>query len=208
MNQSTPFISFHQCPMDWNPNSPVMGKPSTKPCSNHDLDLVKAAAWAWHQHGSSSPGKPVAIPESDVTRSQRDPGPSRYKLEAMRNNYNNNTNTNTKMEMEGSVTTHNSLLDPYEIESISKRLDQLMGLNGVKFYHELLRMDAGINDDHPKKKSSSSSSSSSTKWKGFLQRRAVVCGRNHEVEETALRPKNHVAAAKTVNFKAGAADVW
>ncbi|KAK8532256.1 hypothetical protein V6N13_131594 [Hibiscus sabdariffa] len=174
-----------------------MGKPSIKPCSNHDLDLVKAAAWAWHQHGSSSPGQPVAIPESDVTRSRRDPGPSRYKLEAMRNN-----NSNTEMEMEGSVPTHNSLLDPYEIESISKRLNELMGLNGVKFYHELLRMDAGINDDQSKKKSSS------TKWKGFLQRRAVVCGRNHEVEETALRPRNQVAAAKTVNFKVGAADAW
>ncbi|KAK8650960.1 hypothetical protein V6N13_140580 [Hibiscus sabdariffa] len=105
-------------------------------------------------------------------------------------------------EMEGSIPTHNSLLDPYEIESISKRLDQLIESNGIKSYRELLRIDTDFDDNHTKKKRSS------TKLKGFLQRRAVVCGRNHDVEETALRLKNQVAAAKKVNGKQRAADVW
>ncbi|KAE8708043.1 hypothetical protein F3Y22_tig00110356pilonHSYRG00022 [Hibiscus syriacus] len=167
-----------------------------KACSNDDLDLVKAAAWAWHQRGSSSEAKPMPIPVSDAKRSERAPGPSRYKLEAMRNNNNNS------VEMKGSdsVPIHTSLLDPYEIEIISKRLDQLIELSGIKFYHELLKIDADVNDNHPNKKSSS------TKWRGFLRRRVVVCGRNHDVEETALRTKNHAAAANC--SRAGAADAW
>ncbi|KAE8679756.1 hypothetical protein F3Y22_tig00111398pilonHSYRG00460 [Hibiscus syriacus] len=150
-----------------------------------DIDLVKAAAWAWYQHSSSSDGKATAIREFNAVRSQRVPGPTRYKLEAMRNN-NNSTGT------EGLI--RSSLLDPYEIESISKRLDQLIGLSGIKLNRELLRMNEDV-DDHPEKKRSSMS------LKGFLQRRAVVCGRNHDVEETALRPKIHMAAANRVNGK-------
>ncbi|KAE8713350.1 hypothetical protein F3Y22_tig00110213pilonHSYRG00346 [Hibiscus syriacus] len=143
----------------------------------------------------------MAIREFNAKRCERTPGPSRYKLEVMRNN----DDDNNIEEIKGSVPTHTSLLDPYEIEIISKRLDQLIELSGVKFHRELLKIDADVNNNHPKKKSSSA-----TKWRGFLQRRKEVCGKNHDVEETALRPKNHAAAAaKTVNCsKAGAADVW
>ncbi|KAL4342491.1 hypothetical protein GQ457_08G014650 [Hibiscus cannabinus] len=178
----------------------IMPKQSTKPFSHNHLELVKAAAWAWYQHGSSSQGKPIIIRDFDAAPSQRTPRPTRYKLEAMRNN-NNNNSTETETETEGSIPTNNSLLDPYEIESISKRLDQLIETNGIKFYREVLRIDADADDNQPEKKRSS------TRLKGFLQRRAVVCGRNHDVEETALRLRNQVAAAKKVNGEQRAAGV-
>ncbi|KAK8546581.1 hypothetical protein V6N13_067788 [Hibiscus sabdariffa] len=170
-----------------------MPKQSTKPFSHNHLDLVKAAAWAWYQHGSSSQGKPIIIRDFDAAPFQRTPRPTRYKLEAMKNN-------NNSTEVEGSIPTNNSLLDSYEIESISKRLDQLIESNGIKFYREVLRIDADADDNQPEKKRSS------TRLKGFLQRRAVVCGRNHDVEETALRLKNQVAAKK-VNGEQRAAGV-
>ncbi|KAA3458399.1 protection of telomeres protein 1b-like isoform X1 [Gossypium australe] len=140
-----------------------------------DLEFVKAAAWAWYQRGSS--GSPMAIPEFDVIRTRRapGPGPSRYKLEAMRNNNKNSMGYPT-------TTSHNSLLDPWEVQSISKRLDHLIQLSGIQFYEELLRIDADfvVNDHHhPKKKSSRCS-----KLKRFLLRRRV-CGTNHDVVETA-----------------------
>ncbi|XP_039034780.1 uncharacterized protein LOC120171037 [Hibiscus syriacus] len=156
-----------------------------------ELDLVKAAAWAWYQHSSCSGGKPTVIREFNATRSRRASGPTHYNSEAMRNNH------HIDMETEGSIPTRNALLDPCEIESISKQLDQLIKLSGIKFYGELLRMDA----DEKKR--------SRSMLKGFLQRRAVVCGRTPDVEETALRPQNHMAAAANrVNGKPRASHVW
>ncbi|MBA0548212.1 hypothetical protein Golob_019322 [Gossypium lobatum] len=145
--------------------------------ANKDLEFVKAAAWAWYQRGSS--GSPMAIPEFDVLRTRRapGPGPSRYKLEAMRNSKKNSMGSPT-------TTTHNSLLDPWEVQSISKRLDHLIQLSGIQFYEELLRIDADfVVDDHhhPKIKSSRCN-----KLKRFLLRRRV-CGTNHDVVETAYR---------------------
>ncbi|VVA32865.1 PREDICTED: MTR_3g065210 [Prunus dulcis] len=100
---------------------------------NDKLALVKAAAWAWFQHGSGTDGKPV-MPEFDVRRTCHAPyKPSRYKLEAMLI-----SNINKQgMEFEGlkspsvveSISDH-SLLDTYEIESISRKLDQLIESNG------------------------------------------------------------------------------
>ncbi|TKY47388.1 hypothetical protein E2542_SST29448 [Spatholobus suberectus] len=85
-----------------------------KPQDNTDeLAIVKAAAWAWYQHGSGSEGK--AKTEFDVTRAQRVPRPSRYKLEAMR------------MAKEvPSIHTNKPLLDTYEVQCISRQLDRLI----------------------------------------------------------------------------------
>ncbi|XWS75376.1 hypothetical protein CRYUN_Cryun01aG0081500 [Craigia yunnanensis] len=152
-----------------------MDKKKQKSCSDK-LALVKAAAWAWYQHGSGSEGKPMR--EFDITRTERASKPSRYKLEAIRNN-----------TMEGSQTpspihTDNSLLDSYEIEIISKRLDDLIEFGGIKFYDELLSIDGDyqknlVLDSGRKKKSS--------KLKRFLLRRAVVCGKNQDVDDRAFR---------------------
>lgn len=81
-----------------------------------ELAAVKAAAWAWYQHGSGTEGK--AVCEFDATRTRRATRPSRYMLEAMKMD---------KEVKEGPhIHTKKSLLDAYEIESISRQLDNLM----------------------------------------------------------------------------------
>lgn len=91
--------------------------------STEDLAFVKAAAWAWYQHGNSSvsEGKAIITSELSATRTRRDPKPSRYKLEALRM-------ASSQEAMEGSPvhTRKLSLLDAYEVRSISMRLDSLI----------------------------------------------------------------------------------
>ncbi|XP_068345498.1 uncharacterized protein [Pyrus communis] len=94
--------------------------------SFNDIDesaVVKAAAWAWFEHCSGSDGKSI-MPEFDLTRTCHAPyKPSRYKLEAMKNIAN--------ISGKESVTaSSNPLLDTYEIESISRKLDQLIEFSG------------------------------------------------------------------------------
>jgi hypothetical protein len=90
--------------------------------SADQLAVVKSAAWAWYLRGSGSEGK--QMPEFDVMRTRRAPRPSVFKLEAMRI-------AEEAVEEEGSQTpssihTDNSLLDSYEIASISRSLDCLI----------------------------------------------------------------------------------
>lgn len=163
--------------------------------STDELALVKAAAWAWYQHGSGSEGKPMR--ELDVTRTHQAPRPSRYKLEAMR----------LMMEdtMEGSETsspsqTDNSLLDTYEIESISKQLDYLIESSSKRFYGKFFDKDP---HHHQKNLSSWDSDNSTTSpmkhkkkkkfFKGFWPKHAVVCGTKEDVDTRAFvhnRPKS------------------
>ncbi|CAI9110257.1 OLC1v1010251C1 [Oldenlandia corymbosa var. corymbosa] len=101
-----------------------------------DLAMVKAAAWAWYERGSGSETR--TIRESDhlsaIPRSRRrDPKPTRYKLEAMRNS----SSAQEKKQVlltppplspvssnnDSEISVSNSLLDDYEIERISKQLD-------------------------------------------------------------------------------------
>ncbi|XWS46447.1 hypothetical protein CRYUN_Cryun14cG0067700 [Craigia yunnanensis] len=158
-----------------------MEKKKNRSCSD-ELALVKAAAWAWYQHGSGSDGKPMR--EFDITPTVRAScGPSRYKLEDMRNNVPNTVEGSQKLSP---IHTHNSLLDSYEIEIISKRLDHLIEFSGIKFYDALLGIDGDyqkdlVFDGGRKKKSN--------KLKGFLLRHAVVCGRNQDVDERAVRKR-------------------
>ncbi|KAI5648099.1 hypothetical protein M9H77_34104 [Catharanthus roseus] len=104
-----------------------------------ELALVKAAAWAWYQHGSGAEGKPP-IREYDLSITQKPPKPSRYKLEAaaaamikpreeedliikssspspplLPNLFNSSYQLNN---------TNVSLLDKYEVERISMQLDR------------------------------------------------------------------------------------
>ncbi|KAL6001324.1 hypothetical protein ACLOJK_007058 [Asimina triloba] len=101
--------------------------------------LVKAAAWAWYQHsagaGAGCDGRAVPVREFDGERtSSKSPcRPSRYKLEAMRRR---NTSISMAVEEEdgseaaavGLSPTHTdmSLLDSYEIESISRQLKRIL----------------------------------------------------------------------------------
>ncbi|KAM0957564.1 hypothetical protein ACFX2F_025894 [Malus domestica] len=94
--------------------------------SFNDIDesaVVKAAVWAWFEHVSVSDGESI-MPEFDLRRACHAAyKPSRYKLEAMENIAN--------ISSKESVTASNkSLLDTYEIESISRKLDQLIEFSG------------------------------------------------------------------------------
>jgi hypothetical protein len=154
--------------------------------STGDLTLVKAAAWAWYQHGSGSEGKPMC--ESYVTSTRQAPRPSRYKLEDMRLRVKEDT-------MDGSgapspIGADNSLLDNYEVESISKHLDYLMESSSKRSYG----VEIFDRDDHLHRgKSISLLDSDQTcgmkqkknKTKFFLQgwwlRHSVVCGTREDV---------------------------
>ncbi|XP_061374638.1 uncharacterized protein LOC133316863 [Gastrolobium bilobum] len=155
-----------------------------KPKENTDeLAVVKAAAWAWYQHGSGSEGK--ATSEFDVTRTHRANRPSRYKLEAMR------------MAKEGSqIHTKKPLLDPYEVQSISRQLDSLIESNHNKLENgtdNCGNASLDIGGRRTKKKI--------RKW--FWLRHGAVCGRGDDViDPRALRdggrrqPTKRVPAVK------------
>lgn len=148
--------------------------------STDELAAVKGAAWAWYQRGSgSSEGKQT--PEFDIMRTRRAPRPSLFKLEAMRI---------AGEVMEGSQTpssihTENSLLDSYEIESISRRLDCLIE-SSVSDFH---RKFAG--GDHDRQENMTLVLDNETrgmkkkkkKMKGFWLRHAVTCGTRDDVTD-------------------------
>ncbi|KAH6837524.1 hypothetical protein C2S53_008497 [Perilla frutescens var. hirtella] len=90
--------------------------------------LAKSAAWAWYEHGSGSDGR--SIREVDVWSSKMEPTPSRYKLEVLRNNNNPYNN----IEAVDTNSTKTSLLDNYEIEMISKQLDQYIQATHAKYH--------------------------------------------------------------------------
>ncbi|KAI3951675.1 hypothetical protein MKW92_015826 [Papaver armeniacum] len=103
----------------------------------HDVDdelaAVKAAAWAWFQHGSGSEGNGKSIQEFDHANyaTQRPIRPSRFKLEAMR--YANEISSGDESEASSSSlvsspthTDTTSLFDAYEIARISQHLDCLI----------------------------------------------------------------------------------
>nr|DAD35776.1 TPA_asm: hypothetical protein HUJ06_006416 [Nelumbo nucifera] len=118
--------------------------------STGESAIVKAAAWAWYQHGAGSERKSVR--EYDFTRTHPRPArPSRYKLEAIR--------LAGRRTMEGSalpsptpspsqLLADNSLLDPYEIQRITQQLDHLIESSNAKFCG-----DSPVKDqDHHQKK--------------------------------------------------------
>ncbi|MQM03659.1 hypothetical protein Taro_036443 [Colocasia esculenta] len=94
-----------------------------------ELALVKAAAWAWFQHGSANESK--ATREFDLARKRRQHRPSRYKLEAVAAAAaavaaNVSATSDHLSWAAPSPTSELSLLDPYEVDRISKQLDRLV----------------------------------------------------------------------------------
>jgi hypothetical protein len=152
-----------------------------------ELAAVKAAAWAWYERGSGSEGK--QMPEFDVMRTRRAPRPSIFKLEAMR------IAQEVVVEGEGSQTpssihTENSLLDRYEIESISRRLDCL--IESSTFSDDFHRKLVGGDDDRlqenviaPVDKDTSTGilKKKKKKFKGFWLRHAPTCGTSEDVAD-------------------------
>ncbi|XP_024928298.2 uncharacterized protein LOC107417310 [Ziziphus jujuba] len=117
--------------------------------------VVKAAAWAWYQHGSGSEGKPRR--EYDLTSFHHAPTPSRYKLEAIRIAKEENSEDSSSISTTPTTScTHmdnivgSDLLDTYEIEHISKKLEGLIESSGDQ---NLLTMDhENIKKERKKKK--------------------------------------------------------
>lgn len=142
-----------------------------KPRSSTDeLAVVKAAAWAWYQRGSGSEGKPMG--DFDVARTRRVVyRPSRYKLEAMRISEQEEAQAAAAAEDSISIdNTNHSLLDRYEIESISKRFDQLINSStATKLLKNASQSGQRTNGLTMNKKKSKI-------LKGFWPRHAVVCG--------------------------------
>ncbi|KAJ4960014.1 hypothetical protein NE237_019924 [Protea cynaroides] len=140
-----------------------------------ELAVVKAAAWAWYQHGSGSEGKSVR--EFDLTKTHRAAGPSRYKLEAMMSINLSPSNSSN----------HNSLLDSYEVGRISKHLQYLIESTSDKYYGE----SHAIYQEHRKDKSSLENRKKKKKkkkknskiWNGFLFRQSAICGSKGDVVE-------------------------
>ncbi|OIW14155.1 hypothetical protein TanjilG_21295 [Lupinus angustifolius] len=147
-----------------------------KETNTDELALVKAAAWAWYQHGSGSEAKAM-VNEFHVRRTQRENGPSRYKLEAMAK----------KSKEEGaSIHTKNKpLLDTYEIQSISRQLDKLIIESG----HGNNKVGSGKNSVNDGLDNSGRNMKKKKRIsKGFWQIHGVVCGRRDDVVEgTGLR---------------------
>ncbi|XP_045831241.1 uncharacterized protein LOC123922585 [Trifolium pratense] len=144
------------------------------------LDIVKAAAWAWHQHGSGSCHEGEGSNEFYFRRSttHRAPRPSRYKLEleAMTSTEKEATQSSTILHKEKS----RSLLDAYEVQSISKQLNHLLESNNTRNRDKLVNSanniastsaDDGVKEIKKKKKVR----------KGFFLKHSVICGREGDV---------------------------
>uniref|UniRef100_A0A5B7BEM9 Uncharacterized protein n=1 Tax=Davidia involucrata TaxID=16924 RepID=A0A5B7BEM9_DAVIN len=176
--------------------------------------IVKAAAWAWYQHGSGSEGRPIL--EHDVTRTRRAHEPSRYKLEAIKT---------AQEAMEGSYSSTSpilgpshsdiSLLDAYEIERISRQLDYYIESSDAEYYGRLF--DGDHRGTHRRivsmlPESEASGGMKNKKMskkvpKGFWHRRGVVvCGSRNDVVETrglegGRPPEKRAAVVKVANCR-------
>ncbi|KAL2551300.1 hypothetical protein Fot_04919 [Forsythia ovata] len=148
-----------------------------------EFALVKAAAWAWYQHGSGSDGKPMS--EFDLTRFKNVPKPSRYKLQAMKQVQETTDSSAAILSV-----SNNSLLDKYEIERISRQLDFYIESSHVQHYSGFYVGDStekgtaaavgqsggGIGMKSKQKKMKELS-------KGFWFRHSKICGSRHDVVE-------------------------
>ncbi|KAL8133875.1 uncharacterized protein LOC141714531 [Apium graveolens] len=176
--------------MPFSPINFLVEKRKTKPKSIEDeLAVIKAAAWTWYERGSGSEGKPIR--EFDFTNSRRNPTPSRYKIEAMNNTtideYSSIKTSRTSISMSSCPSFNSSLMDNYEIESISKDLDHYIessdqdvsGKVGHGSAHHR-RVVAVPKIDKGEVVSSKVKNKKMSKG-GFLSRHAAVCGSVNDV---------------------------
>ncbi|KAL2531260.1 hypothetical protein Adt_04611 [Abeliophyllum distichum] len=150
-----------------------------------EFALVKAAAWAWYQHGSGSDGKPMS--EFDLTRCKNVPKPSRYKLQAMKQ-----VQETTDSSAEILSVSNNSLLDKYEIERISRQLDLYIESSHIQHYSGFTVGDSaekgtaatvggGLSGGETGMKSKQKKMKEISK--GFWFRHSKMCGSRHDVVE-------------------------
>ncbi|KAJ7960076.1 putative Mediator of RNA polymerase II transcription subunit 13 [Quillaja saponaria] len=154
-----------------------------------ELAIIKAAAWAWFQHGSGSEGKPMS--EFDLTRITRERRPSRYKLEAMRITKEELAKDSLSETLSlNSMQSTNSLLDSYEVQSISRRLDDFIESSSNKYGNGFLARDHDDDGRNVMKKK---------KKKGFWPRHAVVCGTRKDVVEDSRVSRRSEKGVLVVN---------
>lgn len=173
----------------------------TREAEKDESAVVKAAAWAWYEHGSrgGSQSKKPILPtrEYDVAcrMSHHAATTSRYKLEAMAKQGEgpNSVHRNMGSRDDGG---RSGLLDTYEVESISRELDGLIQstTSSSTSGHMMMMMTTKKKQKQKNKKN---------KWtSGIWLRHAVVCGTSREdvlaVETRALgdgllrRPQNRL----------------
>lgn len=186
--------------MPFSPMYFLMEKRKTRPKSTEDeFAVVKAAAWAWYERGSGSEGKPIR--EFDFTNSRRTPIPSRYKIEAMKNTsidelYSSLKTSRTSMSISSCPSFNSSLMDNYEIDSISKDLDHYIESCD---HDDSARVGHGHGSAHHRRVVAVSKIekgevvSSKVKSKklsrgGFLSRHAAICGSLNDV----VSGRNHI----------------
>nr|GMC57321.1 Pentatricopeptide repeat-containing protein [Ipomoea batatas] len=156
-------------------------KASRRRASADDAAMVKAAAWAWYQHGSGSE-RPLGE-LLRLERTEKVQKPSRYKLEAIREveegkrkpTHHQRSSSTIPMSSSPSIS---SLLDKYEIQRISLQLDRYIENGHDDYCYGVL----GNTNDRRRVASLSESGTTETKkppaasLKGFWLRHAAVCG--------------------------------
>ncbi|PON36221.1 hypothetical protein PanWU01x14_330220 [Parasponia andersonii] len=172
-----------------------MEKKKTRGSTDDESAVVKAAAWAWYQHGLGSDGNPTR--EYDITTRRRQaPRPSRYKLEAAAAKVAKGGGTsdhNIPFDQESRGANYNlSLLDAYEIRSISRHFDSLVEYSSSsadhKYDNNLCRKETlyGISIGVLRKKKMNMMKLMRGFW---LRHAAAVCStREDEVVDTKTRP--------------------
>ncbi|CAN6478203.1 unnamed protein product [Victoria cruziana] len=157
------------------------------------LAMVKAAAWAWYLHGSGKEG--TAAREFDPWRTKQPPRPSRYKLEATKDRPTDRSNlpTSTSPRLQGPPAP-NSLLDPYEIQSISKRLAYALedSFDGNYIFIDGFggRKMLTARDEQQRKAVERRRMKGWLGWGGaWIRHAAAVCGPGESVVETSLVAK-------------------
>ncbi|KFK33305.1 hypothetical protein AALP_AA6G357900 [Arabis alpina] len=158
-----------------------------------ELATVKAAAWAWYQRNE---GKPMTREFDFTARATRTPRPSRYKLEANKNmilsKYRVSKPHNDPLLRVDQETQFSSLLDPYEIRSISKRIDEGSLLANRA---SVSRHDHGHHNNNDKLEDESKKENGFVKkvsmrnlWKGMiLMAPRTGCRRSDDVDLGAYR---------------------
>lgn len=191
-------------------------KPGSGTGTTDESAIVKAAAWAWYMHGSGSEAK--SMREYDVTRSHHASTPSRYKLEAIRIAKESSVESITLNAIHRDAS---DLLDTYEIESISRKLDGLIeSSSGDKYSVSKRFLPVHYGGDHGRKDVSAEGETIKKKkkkklMKGFWLTHAVVCGTRKDVVETRAygdgrpRPEKHVVpAVRIANCRPRANHGW
>lgn len=161
--------------------------------NSNGLEVVKAAAWAWHEHGSSGSLRRAGTREYEASRSTtQTPRPSRYKLESLRIQEKDKESQqlqSSRKDVHHHRHENNTLLDSYEIKRISNQLEGFINSSSSNRCEVSSSWNGGRREMRRKKKL----------WEAFIRKHAVVCGREDDVMESQVlgcRPERYVPVVK------------